>query len=252
MEIDKKHLEYLSFLHLDPQQEKLSENFGVCKNESILPSTNRAFFQNRVTLDDIQQLKQFYENKPFTIWLNNTNSEGNKNAQHFGLEKRYSYPFMLANLKDLDLCQEKNSLIRVDQITSKDLIINFWSDLVSTVYNTSSTEFKKFVTYLASVKKFNHIKFYVGYFNHSPAATSMLIERDDAVDIHWVGTLPEFRNRGLGQAVTVSPLQKINTPNVIKTAILYASAMGKPLYEKIGFSEVGECHVYGMKNPDQK
>ncbi|MBV8801737.1 MAG: GNAT family N-acetyltransferase [Gammaproteobacteria bacterium] len=251
MEIDKKHLEYLSFLHLDPQQEKLSENFGACKNESMLPSTNRAFFQNRITIDDIQQLKQFYENKPFTIWLNNTNSEGNKDAEHLGFEKRYSYPFMLANLKNIGLCQE-NPLIRVDQITSKNSIINFWSDLVSTAYNISSTEFKKFVTYLVSVKKFHGIKFYVGYFNHSPAATSMFIEKDDTVDIHWVGTLPEFRNKGLGQAVTVLPLQKIKTIHKIKVAILYASAMGEPLYEKIGFSGVGECHVYGIKNPDQK
>lgn len=31
---------------------------------------------------------------------------------------------------------------------------------------------------------------------------------------------------------------------IIQTAVLYASSMGKPLYEKIGFSEAGECQVW--------
>ena len=244
MRIDTKYLEYLSLLHLDSQQEKLSDNFQACKNESALPSTNRVFFHNRITTSDIQQLKQFYNNKPFTIWLNKANSAGNKDAQQLGLEKRCSYPFMLASLQDVHLSLD-NPLIRIEQITSKVSLINFWSDLVAIAYNIPTTEFKKFVTYLVSVKKFNHIKFYVGYFNHVPAATSMFIERDDAVDIHWVGTLPEFRNKGLGQAVTVLPMQTIKTTNTIHTALLFASEMGKPLYEKIGFSEAGECNVYG-------
>lgn len=243
MRLDLKYFEYLSLLHLDATQEKVSANFHACKNESTLPSTNRVFFQNRITADDIQQLKQFYRNTAFTIWLNKTNFFGNQDALQLGFEKRTSYPLMLANLKDLDVYQE-NSLIKIEQITSKDAIVNFWSELVSTAYNISSVEFKKFITYLVSVKNFDNIKFYVGYFNHLPAATSMFIQRNDAIDIHWVGTLPEFRNKGLGQAVTVLPLQKIKTTNLVQTAILYASAMGKPLYEKIGFSEAGECYVY--------
>jgi hypothetical protein len=250
MRLDTKYFEYLSLLHLDSTQEKLSANFRACKNESILPSTNRVFFASRITADDIKKLKQFYGRTPFTIWLNKTNSGGNQDALQLGFEKRSSYPLMLANLEDLDLYQE-NPSIRVEQVTSKDFIINFWSVLVSSAYNISSLEFKKFVTYLVSVTEFNHIQFYTGYFNHVPAATSMFIERNDVIDIHWVGTLPEFRHKGLGQAVTVFPLQKIKATNLIQTAILYASAMGKPLYKKIGFSEAEECYIYWIKNFSQ-
>jgi ribosomal protein S18 acetylase RimI-like enzyme len=243
MELDTKYFEYLSLLHLDSTQEKLSTNFSACKNHSILPSTNRVFFPGSIRTDDIKQLKQFYKNTPFTIWLNKTNSAGNQDALKLGFEKRASYPLMLANLNDLYLHQKKAS-IQVEQITAKDSIIHFWSELVSTAYSISSIEFKKFTDYLVSVQKFHDMKFYVGYFNNSPAATSMVIQRDNAVDIHWVGTLPAFRNKGLGHAVTVFALQEIATVNLSQPAILYASAMGKPLYEKIGFSEVGESYIY--------
>lgn len=244
MKIDPRYFEYLSLVHLDLQQERSTENFIACKNTSILPSTNRVFIPNRITENDIQKLKQFYGNIPFTFWINKNNTLGNEDAYQLKLEKRASYPLMLADLQPVSY--QENSEIKVEKITSKNSIVNFWSDLVSTAYHVSADEFKKFVTYLTSVNKFNDIKFYVGYFNNSPAATSMIIERGDVVDIHWVGTLPEFRNKGLGQAVTVFPLHEIK--KTIKTAILYASEMGKPLYEKIGFSEVGGCHVYRIKN----
>jgi ribosomal protein S18 acetylase RimI-like enzyme len=240
MKVDTRYFEYLSLSHLDPTQEKLSENFIACKNTSILPSTNRVFIQNRITENDIQQLKQFYGNVPFTLWVDKNNIRGNEDAELLKFEKRAFYPLMLANLQPMSY--PENPAIKIAQITSKDSITNFWSDLVSTAYNISPDEFRKFVTYLTSVRKFNDIRFYVGYFDNLPAATSMVIQRENLVDIHWVGTLPEFRNKGLGQAVTVFPLNEIK--KIIKTAILYASAMGKPLYEKIGFSEVGECYVW--------
>lgn len=242
---DKKYFEYLSLLHLDSVQEISSENFMACKNGSTLRSTNRVFFHNKITADDIQQLKQFYSNTPFTIWLSKTNIVGNKDILQLGFEKHISYPLMLAKLKDIDLYHE-NPLLRIEQITSKNSILDFWSALVSTAYDISLMEFKKFVAYLISVEKSDLIQFYVGYFNNSPAATSMFIQRNGVVDIHWVGTLPEFRNKGLGKAVTLAPLQMIKTSNFIHTAILYASPMGKSLYKKIGFSEIGECCVYRL------
>jgi hypothetical protein len=243
VKVNTQYFEYLSLLHLDFAQEKLSENFTACKNTSVLPSTNRVFIPNRITESDIQELKQFYGNIPFTLWINKNNVFGNEDAQQLKFEKRSSYPLMSANLQYISY--QENHRIKIEKITSKDSIINFWSDLVSTAYNISANEFRKFVTYLTSVSKFKDIRFYVGYFDNLPAATSMVIQRENVVDIHWVGTLPEFRNKGLGQAITVFPLHEIK--KTIKTAILYASVMGKPLYEKIGFSEVGECYVW-IKN----
>ena len=240
MKIDTLYFEYLALSHLDPAQEKISENFIACKNTSILPSTNRVFIQNRITANDIQQLKQFYSNVPFTLWIDKKNLLGNEDAKLLKFEKRSCYPLMLANLQPINY--QNNPTIKIEKITSKDLIIHFWSDLVAAAYNISADEFRKFVTYLTSVRKFNDIKFYVGYFNNLPAATSMIIQRQNLVDIHWVGTLPEFRNKGLGYAVTVFPLNE--NKKIIKTAILYASAMGKALYEKIGFAEIGECNVW--------
>ena len=53
-----------------------------------------------------------------------------KDAQQLKFETRSTYPLMLANLKEISLYQE-NPLIQVNQLISKDSIINLWSDLVS-------------------------------------------------------------------------------------------------------------------------
>lgn len=165
--MDTRYFEYLSLLHLDADQEIISPNFRACKNESKLLSTNRVFISKRITKNDIQQLKDFYGNIPFTIWLDKNNLLAIEDIRQLSFEQFSSYPLMLANLKNINSYQT-NPLIKINQILSKDLIINFWSDLVATAYNISIIEFRKFVTYLVSVNKFNHMKFYIGYFNNYP------------------------------------------------------------------------------------
>ena len=86
------------------------------------------------------------------------------------------------------------------------------------------------------------MRFYVGYYKNEPCAASMLILRKDITDIHWVGTLPAYRKKGIGHAISHWPLHDIK--NKVTNAILFASEMGKPLYESMGFITVAESQVY--------
>src|SRR5205085_7048748 len=128
------------------------------------------------------------------------NFHGNDDAKRFTFEKCISYPLMLINLQEISY--QKDSAIKIEKIISRDRIIHFWSDLVANAYHISIAEFREFVKYLTYIDGFNTIKFYAGYYNNFPAATSMLIHRNNVVDIHWVGTLPELSNKVLGSAVT--------------------------------------------------
>jgi len=59
-----------------------------------------------------------------------------------------------------------------------------------------------------------------------------------------LGTIPAYRKRGLGFAVSRHALVEAKK-NGYKTALLFASVMGKPLYEKIGFREYALYKFFG-------
>ena len=50
------------------------------------------------------------------------------------------------------------------------------------------------------------------------------------------GTLVRERGRGIGSAITVAPLQEARALGY-RLAILNASAMGAPVYRRLGFQE---------------
>lgn len=76
-----------------------------------------------------------------------------------------------------------------------------------------------------------------------PAATSVLVEADGVAGIHAVATVPAFRGRGVGTLVTLLPLLEARARGH-RLGVLQASAMGEPVYRRIGFEAIGMQHIY--------
>lgn len=88
---------------------------------------------------------------------------------------------------------------------------------------------------------------YLALLNGEPAATSLLYcDSLDNAAIYSLGTRPAFRCQGIGGSITHACLQAAKSKNVSKVA-LYASTMGKPLYEKIGFRHVQDLYIYSYE-----
>jgi predicted GNAT family acetyltransferase len=84
---------------------------------------------------------------------------------------------------------------------------------------------------------------YLAYVEGAPAATSTLFVNDRVAGIYYVGTLAQYRKRGLGAAVT----RRCVTDGVragCDIASLQASPMGLPVYERMGFRHVGYYRSY--------
>lgn len=239
MKIIDKYFKSLSFLGLDNKQEMHSINFSAFKSGSNLQFCNRAFINENITMKNLNEVKSFFSTLPFSIWIN----EENKHALHLVNEAGFNfhtvYPLMSLNLNKIHSCP-RNNKISVKQITTEYEILNLWVSLVVKSYNIIDVlSFQKYVSCLI-----NKADFYIGYYEDKPAATNMTIFRDDTIDIHWIGTVPEYRKKGLGEIVTCFPLLQRDTQAT--KSILYASDMGKPLYEKMGFAVEGACHVYKL------
>jgi len=77
-------------------------------------------------------------------------------------------------------------------------------------------------------------KFYIGYLDEKPVAASRLFLQDGVAGIHHVGTLPAYRGRGLGRAMTINTLLEAVKMGY-QMGVLRASSMGINIYKKIGF-----------------
>jgi GNAT superfamily N-acetyltransferase len=75
---------------------------------------------------------------------------------------------------------------------------------------------------------------YVGYVDGQPVASSQLSMTDNAAGIYYVATLEGFRGRGFGEAMTWRAIQE-GAEAGCNVAILQASDMGRPIYERMGF-----------------
>ncbi len=74
-------------------------------------------------------------------------------------------------------------------------------------------------------------------------ATSMLYLHDELAGIYGVATKPEHRGKGLAAHLTAEPL-RMAWGLGYRTGLLQASAMGAPVYARIGFRSHGEMALY--------
>ncbi|MEJ2759119.1 MAG: hypothetical protein P8046_11615 [Anaerolineales bacterium] len=84
---------------------------------------------------------------------------------------------------------------------------------------------------------------YLGYLDDQPVATSALVYSSGLAGIYAVTTLSEARGKGIGRWMTVYPLLQARQRGY-RIGILQASAMGYPIYRKIGFKELFKYQQY--------
>jgi ribosomal protein S18 acetylase RimI-like enzyme len=61
--------------------------------------------------------------------------------------------------------------------------------------------------------------------------------------VYYVATLPDFRRRGLGEAMTRRAIAQ-GAAAGCNVATLQASPLGLPIYERMGFRRVGYYRTY--------
>lgn len=84
---------------------------------------------------------------------------------------------------------------------------------------------------------------FLAYLDDKPVATSALILYAGVAGIFVVATLAEARRKGIGSAITTYALEYARTQGY-RVAMLQASEMGFPIYQKIGFRTVFSFDLY--------
>jgi N-acetylglutamate synthase len=84
---------------------------------------------------------------------------------------------------------------------------------------------------------------YIGYVRDRPTCTAVRFSTRDIAGIYGVSTLPEFRRRGFGAAITYRAAID-GREEGCRESYLQSSPSGRPAYENIGYRFVEEYHLW--------
>lgn len=207
-------------------------NLMALKAPTILPLIN--FIWGESTIENINKIKKFYGKQAFHWQLPSRELEVSPEfSEQLLLDQGCTGPDLNIEMGIfLDNYQPKNisANIRVEQVIT-DIQLDLWAQTASETFEFSAEDLKDF--FLPFIKYLGNIPF-LGFYDNEPAATSLVACENDVAGVHAMSTRKEFRRKGLGVAMTQACLDYAKNKNFSK-AVLYASSMGKPLYESVGF-----------------
>ncbi len=158
-----------------------------------------------------------------------------------GWQHLASPPVMIVDLNMLNKNQVNADIVLKEVKTDEDLIL--WQETISKGFNLSLP-----VAQLFAEPDGKKMKYFTAFIGGEPVGTTARIIHRDVPGIYCVSTLPEFRRRGIGATVTLLPLLEARREGY-QIGTLQASAMGLPIYTKLGFKEVCRIKLYGYGLP---
>jgi GNAT superfamily N-acetyltransferase len=84
-----------------------------------------------------------------------------------------------------------------------------------------------------------------------PACTLLAYEEDGECGIYLVATLPEARGRGLATALMTHALLAARERGCATTS-LQATQRGRPVYQRLGYRDLGEIHMWERRQPPHR
>jgi GNAT superfamily N-acetyltransferase len=88
---------------------------------------------------------------------------------------------------------------------------------------------------------------YVTRVDRTPVACAVALDHEGDCVIGMVATLPEARGRGLAAALMTQALLDARERGC-ETSTLQATKMGKPIYERMGYRDLGPLHMWERRS----
>ena len=159
--------------------------------------------------------------------------------------KRYTLTGMAIDLMKMDSTVIVPQNVTIMEVENSNMLKQ-WTDIISNgLFHGNAFEAELFES-LVNQPQF---KFYLAYLNGAPVAASMLQFSNGVATIDLVATLSEHWRKGIGTAMTKTPLVYARDMGY-KVGVLQASMAGEHGYRKIGFEEYCKFNAYKFQTPD--
>jgi ribosomal protein S18 acetylase RimI-like enzyme len=180
------------------------------------------------------------------FWLVYNDSEGNRLSNKLkteGMREVFHWSGMGLNIT----APIESESIQI-KLVENDTELNDWLSVVNVALMTSNKIPFPIFSKLYTQPNFN---LYLVYLNNIPVSTGLAFFSDNYCGIYMIATLSEYRNKGLGSAVTKQCINDALQKG-IHNIVLQASPSGESIYQKMGFKKYCEFSIYWMLGKEFK
>lgn len=200
------------------------------------------------TVDDLQA-RLNKKGGPAMWWVGPQTTPENIDAllEQHGLQQAGAAPNMVVDLSALSSMPTNIENFRIEKVNKVDNPAGqaLWDRTTSKGFGVPDPIGAE-IAELEATFSDSHYKaahHYIGYLDDMSIASSSMILDSGVAGIYAVATAPEARRKGIGAAMTRIPLLEAKEIGYL-VGILQASAMGYPVYKRIGFQEIFKFQTY--------
>jgi ribosomal protein S18 acetylase RimI-like enzyme len=151
-----------------------------------------------------------------------------------GFQKAWDTAGMGMKLSDLEDGFEAPPGCVIETVAD-DPALRDWARVVTLgLLGCAESEVADFHALMKPVLRSGEVRLFLARHHGAPAASATLYLSGGIAGIYHVATLPEFRRRGFGLSITLAPLAEARKAGA-RAAILQATALGEPVYRRLGF-----------------
>jgi ribosomal protein S18 acetylase RimI-like enzyme len=184
--------------------------------------------------------------RPFSWWLSPGDQPDNLAdlLLEAGLQEDYSELGMAADLSQLPSADLAPNGLRIQPVQTAPQLADF-AHIISVMWTPPDPEVVHFYDLAAPaiLRDNSPMWFYVGYVDEKPVCTAEVTVAEGVAGLYNICTLPDYRQRGFGTAMTLQPLIDAKA-NGCKTAVLQATEAGARVYKRLGFETFGPITEY--------
>jgi GNAT superfamily N-acetyltransferase len=156
-----------------------------------------------------------------------------------GFSNVYHQAGMAVELNNLKKSEKLETDLHIKRVEDEHSLVE-WSKVVSKIFNL-----KIDIDHLKFMRLQKEAHFYLAFFENKPVSTLLLYLSSGVAGLHAVSTLPEYRNRGFGFAISRLALNNAYKMGY-KVGVLQASSLGVRVYRKLGFQKYCDINSYAL------
>lgn len=239
-DLPQEHLQWL--LYMDPQ---IGLDYTVATEHCFLFDSSaavvRACHSALPSHEEIARIILYLDVRRFLWAVHVHDIDAIQVLERNGLQHKITWPALSLRLDTLTEVAY-NPEISVQEIDVHGQAADSWIAIISKSFAMNESDVRELLNTLSRAG--NSVRLYLGYYREAAAAAGMAIQHGTYVTLHWIGTLQECRNKGLGAAVTLKALRDARS-NSCSQALLFSTVMGLPVYEHLGFKVCATYAIYG-------
>jgi len=196
----------------------------------------------------IRETVSWFRNRrlPFLWWVMPSQRGGGlvPRLEAAGLHKSSEPPSMVLPLDRLEAPAPPADELRVERVGNERGLEVFASTLNSGDFEAPDRIAASLPRLLRPEPGDSRLALFLGYVRDEPVATSLRFLANGVVGIYGIATVPKARRRGIGAAMTYAALIDGRKAADASFAVLSATRLGRPVYQRLGFVECGKFEVY--------